>query len=217
MIKVNRIDMPAVLREQADGRATQLRQVLDLGQVPPQGLVDAYRHPEVKGHLIREAHGKCIYCESKITHVYFGDVEHIKPKRAFPAEQLDIENLGLSCALCNNAKGDFWSADTPVLNPYVDAPDDEFLAIGYFIGRRPTHDRARVTIEKVALNRNALLERRKERIEMLQDLVDQYVRSSEGAVRQIIRDELCRHAADEGEYAFIVREYIRAACGLQCM
>ena len=40
--------------------------------------------------------------------MYFGDVEHVKPKSLFPAEQLDPENLVLACVNCNNAKGEFW-------------------------------------------------------------------------------------------------------------
>lgn len=82
----------------------------------------SYRDPELKQHLVAEAHGKSVYCESKITHVYFGDIEHMKPKSVFPAERLDVSNLALACAVCNNAKGQFWDSTTPLLDPFIDEP-----------------------------------------------------------------------------------------------
>jgi uncharacterized protein (TIGR02646 family) len=138
-------------------------------------LLDSYRAPALKAHLVSEAHGKCVYCESKITHVYFGDIEHIKPKAKFPRERLDVENLVLACAICNNAKGDYRDASNALLNPYVEDPDQEILALGYLIARRPGQSRARLTIKQLDLNRQALLERRRERVERLQPLAEQYM------------------------------------------
>ncbi len=197
-------------------RDNRLRQHLIQGTEPPQALLNAYRDPELKQHLVQEAHGKCVYCESKITHVYFGDVEHIKPKSAFPNERLNVANLVLACAVCNNAKSEFWDDETPFLNPYLDDPTEEVLALGFMVAHRPGHGRARLSISKLGLNRPALVERRKERVELLQSLADQYVLTPAGAIKDIIRTELCQHAKDSGEYAFIVRAYIKAACDFQC-
>jgi uncharacterized protein (TIGR02646 family) len=216
MIKLTRMAVPNVLRTRVEQRAARLREILRAGNDPPQALLDSYRDPELKAHLVAEAHGKCAYCESKITHVYFGDIEHIKPKSRFPAESLDPENLVLACALCNNSKGDFWEEATPLLNPYSDEPNQEMLALGYLIARRPGRNRARLTIEQLALNRQALLERRKERIELLQSLADQFMLEPPGRVKDLLRSELCRQATDEGEYAMIVRAYLEAACDLRC-
>jgi len=73
-----------------------------------------YSGREVKGALIRAQHGKCAFCESKIRHVAYGDVEHYRPKAGFrqgPGEELqrpgyywlayEWGNLLLSCQLCN--------------------------------------------------------------------------------------------------------------------
>jgi 5-methylcytosine-specific restriction endonuclease McrA len=217
MIKLTRRDMPPELQIRTVERGARLRELLQNGEDPPRALLDSYRDPELKAHLVDEAHGKCIYCESKITHVYFGDIEHLKPKSVFPAERLDPVNLAFACALCNNAKGDFWDEATPLLNPYIDEPDQEMLALGYLIARRPGRNRARLTIEQLELNRQALLERRKERIELLQSLTDQYMLEPPGRVKDLLRNELCRQAGDEGEYAMIVRAYLEAACNLQCL
>jgi len=215
MIRVRRCAIAEDLRDWLAQRAAQLREYLNNNQDPPEALLDSYRHPPLKAHLTVEAHGKCIYCESKITHVYFGDVEHIKPKSEFPAERLDLENLALTCARCNNAKREFWDAIFPLLNPYEDNPDEELLLLGFMIARRPGRPRARLTIERLKLNRTELLERRKERIESLQALADQYVEAPDGPIKDLIKAELLQHAADSGEYAMVVRAYLEAACGLK--
>lgn len=106
-------------------------------------------------------------------------------------------------------------AVTPLLNPYEDDPAAQFLALGYMVARRPGRDRARLSIEHLGLNRQALLERRKERIELLQALADQFSLAQEGPTKDLIRTELTRQARDDGEYAFVVRAYLEAACGLR--
>ena len=216
MIKLTRLDIPDELRARIEQRAARLRELIEDGDDPPKALLDSYRDPELKAHLVAEAHGKCVYCESKITHVYFGDIEHIKPKSRFPAERLNPENLALACALCNNAKSDFWEEAAPLLNPYIDDLDQEILALGYLIARRPGRNRARLTIDQLELNRQALLERRRERIELLQPLADQYILEPSSGIKDLLRSELCRQAGEDGEYAIIVRAYLEAACDLCC-
>jgi len=73
-----------------------------------------YGHSSVKKRLIEAQHGKCCFCESKITHIAYGDVEHFRPKAGFrqrAADPLgrpgyywlayDWSNLYLACELCN--------------------------------------------------------------------------------------------------------------------
>ncbi|HYU36113.1 MAG TPA: hypothetical protein VEW48_28470 [Thermoanaerobaculia bacterium] len=75
---------------------------------------DIYGHSSVKEALIAAQHGKCCFCEAKITHIGYGDVEHFRPKagyRQHPRDPLglpgyywlayDWGNLYLSCQLCN--------------------------------------------------------------------------------------------------------------------
>lgn len=216
MIKLSRTPLPADLQTRVEERIAHLRDYLARGEQPPAALLNSYRDPLVKAHLVVEANGKCVYCESKITHVYFGDVEHIQPKALFPTERLSIDNLVLACAQCNNAKGDFWDDVRPLLNPYVDDPKEQVLALGYLLARRPGQERAHLTIDRLKLNRQSLLERRKERIELLQPLADQYMLAPPGPIKDLLREELCRQANDDSEYALIVRTYLAAACDLRC-
>jgi hypothetical protein len=48
-----------------------------------------YGDAGVKSALRIAQHDKCGFCESKVTHVAFGDVEHFRPKAAFRAAQDD--------------------------------------------------------------------------------------------------------------------------------
>ncbi|MDB5306405.1 MAG: hypothetical protein JWO38_607 [Gemmataceae bacterium] len=73
-----------------------------------------YAHDEVKSALRKAQYDKCAFCESKVTHICYGDVEHYRPKAGFRQHETDHlnrpgyywlayawENLFLSCQLCN--------------------------------------------------------------------------------------------------------------------
>jgi hypothetical protein len=86
-----------------------------------------YGHAQVKQRLLEMQHGKCAFCESKIAHIAYGDVEHFRPKAA--VQQLasdplnrpgyywlayEWSNLLLSCQICNQRhKGNLF----PLVNP----------------------------------------------------------------------------------------------------
>lgn len=86
-----------------------------------------YGHRTVKEELIKAQHDKCFLCESKITHIAFGDVEHFRPKAGYRQDESDTlhkpgyywlayewENLFLACQLCNQL---FKKNLFPLLNP----------------------------------------------------------------------------------------------------
>jgi hypothetical protein len=73
-----------------------------------------YNHKTVKQALIKAQHDKCFLCESKITHISHGDVEHFRPKAGYrqsAGEKLqkpgyywlayEWDNLFLACQICN--------------------------------------------------------------------------------------------------------------------
>jgi uncharacterized protein (TIGR02646 family) len=75
---------------------------------------DIYAHDSVKRALCRAQHNKCCFCESKVTHVAYGDVEHFRPKAAFAQAHgvpltrpgyywlaYEWTNLLFCCQLCN--------------------------------------------------------------------------------------------------------------------
>lgn len=73
-----------------------------------------YAHATVKAALLQAQHGKCCFCEAKIGHIHYGDVEHFRPKKGYRQQQgepltrpgyywlaYEWGNLFLACALCN--------------------------------------------------------------------------------------------------------------------
>jgi uncharacterized protein (TIGR02646 family) len=135
-----------------------------------------YRHSEIKKALVGMFHGKCAYCESKITHIEYGHIEHFRPKRGIkgrPDLAFEWNNLLLACGVCNGAehKSDHFpeaNEGGPLVNPCEDDPEVHFqfhfdrqtkLASVYGKTGRGT------TTEKLlGLNRTALREYRSTRI-----------------------------------------------------
>jgi hypothetical protein len=73
-----------------------------------------YGHSSVKDALILAQHDKCFACESRVSHISFGDVEHYRPKggyRQYEGDPLqtpgyywlayDWTNLFFACQICN--------------------------------------------------------------------------------------------------------------------
>lgn len=73
-----------------------------------------YSDKSVRKVLVKMTNGKCAYCESKITAIYNGDVEHFRPKAGYKnrsEEELsqmgyywlaaEWENLLFACPFCN--------------------------------------------------------------------------------------------------------------------
>ncbi|MEO1032852.1 MAG: hypothetical protein AAFX55_15690, partial [Bacteroidota bacterium] len=74
-----------------------------------------YSHVAVKDALKDMCNNKCAYCESSFLHVYYGDIEHFRPKKFVGTKKdqkipgyywlaNDWNNLLLSCLFCNQAK-----------------------------------------------------------------------------------------------------------------
>lgn len=88
---------------------------------------DIYGDSSVKTALKIAQSGKCCFCESKVTHISYGDIEHFRPKAAFNNNKgdklirpgyywlvYDWTNLLFSCQLCNQR---YKKNLFPLLNP----------------------------------------------------------------------------------------------------
>lgn len=60
-----------------------------------------YKEKMVREALRKMCYGKCAYCESRITAVYSGDIEHFRPKGRYHWLAADWENLLFACPFCN--------------------------------------------------------------------------------------------------------------------
>lgn len=182
MIKVARQPKPKILTKKAD---KWRRTLLSADTKPKRIRAEAkYRHREIKNALVRMFCGKCAYCESKITHADYGQIEHFRPKRGMrgrPDLVFEWTNLLLACGVCNGAghKSDRFpetGEGGPLVNPCEDHPEAHFefhcdpvarLASVYGKTRRGI-----TTEEVLGLNRTELREYRSRRIRHLVALAE---------------------------------------------
>ena len=212
MIKLKKFDASADILAKLAHSHDRVAELSAAGEPVPEGLKASYK--VAKPALVKETHEKCVYCESKVSHVYPGDVEHLIPKSKRPELAFNFENLTYACSICNNNKSDYHDPFYPLINPYIDDPEDEFIALGPIVKDKPGHDRAFVTEKTLELNRPALIERRRERIESLHSLAMVYEKTSAGPMKAILRDQLLQEAQDDKEYAFVVRAYLEVAVNM---
>ena len=170
-----------------------------------------YKHLLNKDALINASFGKCMYCESKILHVYYGDVEHIKPKSKFPELKYEWDNIGYVCAKCNGAKGDKYFEDTPFINPYIEDPESHVVPIGAFLYPKKGSERGEITIREIALNENvALVEKRQERIDEVNKAITASFRTKNKALKDLAIEELKKEAEPNKEYSLFIKYLFKA-------
>jgi len=99
MIKVNRCECPEVLGPDVESRGrVETRRNVEAGT----RVFRVYADKTVRKALKAMLHGKCAYCESRITTIYSGDVEHFRPKGGgYWWLAADWGNLLFACPFCN--------------------------------------------------------------------------------------------------------------------
>lgn len=114
MIFIRRIDEPAILQSLGQTEREALCIAWQQGVRKFNFKAGVYADESVKAALKIMQHDKCCFCEAKLSHISYGDVEHYRPKGGYkqtPADALQQpgyywlpytwENLLLSCTLCN--------------------------------------------------------------------------------------------------------------------
>lgn len=180
----------------------------------PQALTDGnYKHHLNKKALNDSSYGKCMYCESKVTHIDYGDVEHIKPKAAglFPELEFAWENLGFSCAVCNTTKSNKYFNEAPFVNPYDEEPAEHLYAFGAFIFTKSGSERGEITIKEIGLNRPGLIEQRTAKIQAIATAVDACHRINSAHLRKAALDALMDEAGPDTEFSAVVAAQLRAS------
>ena len=168
-----------------------------------------YKYPENKDALLNASFGKCMYCESKTDHVYFGDVEHIKPKSVYLNLIFEWSNLGYVCAKCNNTKSNKYSEETPYIDPYNEDPEDFLIAIGEIYGINKGSERGELTIIDIGLNRPELIERRHNRLNDVSSAVTACMRTVNPALKENALKALIKEAESDKEYSFFIKTYLK--------
>lgn len=168
-----------------------------------------YNHPEIKKGVIDESHDKCVFCESKVSHVYHGDIEHFKPKSKFCCYSHSWANLLFSCRICNGAKSDNFPIPDPIIKPTKDNPEKFFeydtLPNGKLVSLIPLNNRAKNSIKTMNLNRDELCSRRGERWFELYSTVE--VLRAHGVSEKIIKEHVNPYKEDFKEFAGMFRYF----------
>ena len=213
MIKLKKTAKPQILVDYAQDWTNDYLDCLKKGNTPSDTIKNRYKHPEIKKALKAETHEKCAYCESKITHIDYGDVEHILPKNknARPDLYVDWDNLTFTCTRCNrDGKKDYFNPKAPLINPYVDDPDNYFKFVSNFIHPKNTGNPniAQITIDTIKLNRLELAERRKEVIEEVRNLLLAWNTAADSIVKATLHHTLQEYCNPDKEYSAFVRHFL---------
>lgn len=176
----------------------------------PTALRTNYKHPENKQALQNASNNKCMYCESSVSHIYFGDVEHIQPKEQFPNLEFTWENLGYACAKCNNEKRSKYFTQTPFINPYDENPREHIYAFGSMLRPKNGSERGEITIQEIDLNRADLIEKRGARITALENAIKACHRTKDTSLRQAALAAIQAEIAEDQEYSMIARALYEA-------
>jgi len=169
-----------------------------------------YKDPVNKEALRKSTAGKCMYCESKIEQVSYPHVEHIKPKAKFPELKFLWDNLGFSCQICNTNKGEKYDETTPFIDPYSENPEDHIVFLLFYLFPKQGSERGEYTIKELDLNRANLVERRKERIDKLNLMINAAYRTSSESLRNQAIMELKTEADKDKEYSAITKSVLLA-------
>jgi hypothetical protein len=176
----------------------------------PLKLKTDYKDKINKQALSDSSYGKCMYCESIISHIDYGDVEHIKPKSLFPAEKYNWDNLGYACPKCNReCKRERY--DTNFINPYDIDPMNYMVAIGGILHAINGNDRGRITLEVIQLNRPDLLQKRMEVLLVFQHLILRFNTTTNPTEKEVLEILIESETGDDKEYSACKKAFWEAA------
>lgn len=171
MIKVNRSAQPKSLVTNASKWKSELLAAISGGvKKDIKNAFSKYGQKDVKAALELMFNDKCAYCESEISSVTYGHIEHFRPKSKYPSRTFTWKNLLLACARCNDAehKGQLFplaAQGGPLVNPCTEDPDS-FIKFTYDAKTRMAraegkNGRGVKTVEIFGLNTRKHLVRRR--------------------------------------------------------
>lgn len=207
MIKLEKNDKPQVLIDNEENWTQELVEADQNGEDLSSHKKRRYAHPEIRSALVEETYEKCAYCESKLTHIVAGDIEHITPKSKRINLTYSWPNLTLACPKCNNAKNDYYDEDEALVDPYNYEPNIEFDSSGTYIFEKRGRYTAGLTINILKLNRPELMERRKEKLDYLRGLLNDQIEVTDVNKTRLIGQMIEEMISPNYEYSFILDNF----------
>lgn len=213
MIRLTKAAKPKILKDYADKWTQEYLALLHVGDDVPDRIRYRYRHPDIKETLRTESSDKCIYCESKISHAFPGETDHLAPVSKRPGLYVCWENLGYVCKECNRSKSAYYDEVEPLIDPFSDEPGEHMAFYGPIVFQLPGDMLGLRTIYKLKLCRTALIERRCELLKHLQIMIDQWWAMSDGSTRELFKEEILKLADSSHEYSATAEAFISQSCG----
>lgn len=221
MIKARRTSKPKILIDNELIWKTQYLAALAMYQAAPSAKTkraksnaeNKYQHKQIKESLKHMFKGKCAYCESHISHIDYGDIEHFRPKSKFPKLCFTWKNLLLGCGICNDKahKGDlfpFAAEGGPFINPVQEDPDvffdfeyDPHTEIAIVLSK---NQRGETTEKKIGLNRPDLVKHRSHIVRMMAIIA---IKASQGDSDCLV--EILKHCRKEAEYSAFAKALVK--------
>ncbi|QGG41047.1 HNH endonuclease [Aeromicrobium yanjiei] len=198
---------PKVLVDHEDAWRDRYVAAAATGDNEEKKRAERWRHEQIREALRLETARKCAYCESSLGSVSFAHVEHIVPKSLHPELAHEWVNLTLACEICNVGKDKYWSAENPVLNPYIDDISASLTFLGDFVGAPLGDVRGSVTINLCGLNRLDLIRDRTNRLIAVKGMLDQW-HSATGVQKDALAYAIRLDAAS-GEFTASVYQLLR--------
>ncbi|MGX1265705.1 uncharacterized protein (TIGR02646 family) [Rossellomorea marisflavi] len=215
MIKLEKVNEPDYLKKNKNQWRKEYLSYFDFdgikyhkksGSKIPVSLIKRYNNKLIKDILLEETNKKCAYCESKMLHVDYSDIEHIKPKKHVPELIYEWSNLTIACVICNrDNKKDYYDEKSMLINPFEEDPEDSLLALGPLIQHRAGNKKGTRTHKKLELNRAELIERRIERIESVSSMIDLWCLEEDSGHKEILYEEIKREMEQDKEYSLVVK------------
>lgn len=205
MIRIEKNPAPARLASKAKDWTTQ---ALSTTPGPErQSLIRKLLNSDksIKAALLREAAEKCAYCESTMRHVSPGDLEHIIPSSNRPELAFEWKNMILCCYWCNTWKGNYYKEELLLVDPTRDDPNEHLIfCCLHLLGKT---DRGAKTCEQLQLNRNELLQTRKERVDRLMPLIQMIIREENVERKALLVSELRNETSKTNPHSKIAYEH----------
>ncbi|RWL50122.1 MAG: hypothetical protein EOR60_01820 [Mesorhizobium sp.] len=205
MIFLEKGEIPKVLADNAAKWLAELKKEIAAGGKKVEYRKSKYNTKGIKDKIEQETHGKCAYCEAKLLHITYGDIEHIIPK----SEDIDLtflwSNLTMSCDKCNTNKGEKMG----IFDPYGSDPEIEFQFYGPMISHRPGRHIAENTHIELQLNRVQLLERRHEAAKALATNLERLANIADAGERELLRNAIiAQESSREREFSACLKSLI---------
>jgi uncharacterized protein (TIGR02646 family) len=210
MIALEKTQCPTILQNNADAWTTEILRLVSSGLDAKDRRRTRYAHEDIKSAILSETFGKCAYCESKVRHISYGDIEHIIPKKIDPTKWFEWTNLTLACDICNTWKGEFPVTDTNFVDPYSTDPESHFIFLGASLFPMPGDDAAKSAEVLLTLNRPPLMEKREEKIKSVLRQFEIIAKTPGIIVKQSLADHLSKELMKESEFSAVGRFLFRA-------